>query len=212
MLIKNRIKELRNVRAGDLIPNKKNWRTHPIAQREALEGVLETIGYADALIARETPDGLILVDGHLRAETTPDAEVPVLVLDINEREADMLLATLDPLAGMAGRDELKLKDLLQTIDTESEAVLGLLSSLAGDFEPMVDTDNWEEHWDGMPEFDNEDLRPVRTLNVHFRSEEDAYKFAELVGQTITDKTKSIWHPILEKNTYQDDQYIDEEEV
>ena len=41
----------------------------------------------------------MLVDGHLRAETTPDAIVPVLVLDVDEAEADKILLTLDPLAG-----------------------------------------------------------------------------------------------------------------
>lgn len=53
-----------------------------------------------ALLAREGPDGgLLLIDGHLRAEVTPDTEVPVLVLDVDEAEAGRLLATLDPLAG-----------------------------------------------------------------------------------------------------------------
>ena len=129
-MIKNRIKELRNVRAGDLIPNKKNWRTHPIAQREALEGILETIGYADALIARESDEGLILIDGHLRAETTPDAEVPVLVLDVNEEEADLMLATLDPLSTMATVDQDNLTNLLESLETEDLAVNKMLTALA----------------------------------------------------------------------------------
>ena len=94
MQIKDRIKELKRVKAGDLIPNPKNWRTHPTAQQDALRGVLAEVGYASALIARETDDGLMLVDGHLRAETTPDAEVPVLVLDINEAESDLLLSLI----------------------------------------------------------------------------------------------------------------------
>jgi hypothetical protein len=80
MQIRNRIKALRQVRAADLIPNPKK-RKHPKAQADALRGLLAEVGYADALLARELPDGkLMLVDGHLRAETTPDSEVPVLVL------------------------------------------------------------------------------------------------------------------------------------
>ena len=114
MQIRDRIKELRRVPASELIPNPKNWRRHPVAQQDALRGVLAEVGYADALIARETPEGLMLVDGHLRAETTPDSSVPVLVLDIDEDEADLMLATLDPLAAMAGRDEERLSELLAT--------------------------------------------------------------------------------------------------
>src|SRR5579872_1997953 len=98
MHIRDRIKELRRVRAAELIPNPKNWRTHPARQQDALRGILAEVGYADALLAREVPGrGLMLIDGHLRAETTPEAIVPVLVLDLDEAEADKLLAALDPL-------------------------------------------------------------------------------------------------------------------
>ena len=41
MTVRNRIKELRYVRAGDLIPNPKNWRKHPKPQRDALQAVLQ---------------------------------------------------------------------------------------------------------------------------------------------------------------------------
>lgn len=140
MQIKDRIKELRRVKASELIPNPKNWRTHPVAQQDALRGVLAEVGYADALIARETPEGLMLVDGHLRAETTPDSEVPVLVLDINEAEADLVLATLDPLAAMAGRDEERLADLLVTVESESASVDLLLKSLADDSVMLPESD------------------------------------------------------------------------
>ena len=129
MQIKDRIKELRRVKASELIPNPKNWRTHPVAQQDALRGVLAEVGYADALIARETPEGLMLVDGHLRAETTPDSEVPVLVLDINEAEADLVLATLDPLAAMARADEERLKALLDDVTIESKGLEEMLESL-----------------------------------------------------------------------------------
>src|SRR5688572_21613743 len=102
MNVRDRIKELRRVRAADLRPNPRNWRIHAPEQQDALRGVLAEVGYADALLARELPDGsLMLIDGHLRAETTPDAIVPVLILDVDETEADKILLTHDPLAAMA---------------------------------------------------------------------------------------------------------------
>jgi DNA modification methylase len=137
MQIRDRIKELRRVKASDLIPNPKNWRTHPVEQQDALRGVLAEVGYADALLARETADGLMLVDGHLRAETTPDSEVPVLVLDIDEAEADLMLATLDPLAAMAGRDEDRLSELLATVTSDNATVNALLQTLANGYEPLT---------------------------------------------------------------------------
>ena len=41
--------------------------------RRALAHAVDKQGFADALLARETPDGLMLIDGHLRAETTPQS-------------------------------------------------------------------------------------------------------------------------------------------
>ena len=133
MQLRDRIKELRRVPASSLKPNPKNWRTHPQSQQDALRGVLAEVGIADAVLARELPDGsLMLVDGHLRAETITDAEVPVLVLDVNESEADKILATLDPLAAMADADAAKLDALLREVQTGSEALAGMLEELAED--------------------------------------------------------------------------------
>lgn len=129
--IRDRIKELRRVKASELAPNPRNWRTHPAAQKAALEGVLSEIGYADALLARELPDGsLELVDGHLRAETTPDQLVPVLILDVDEEEANKILATLDPLAALASADTARLDALLREVDTGSNAVQQMLADVA----------------------------------------------------------------------------------
>ena len=71
MQIRDRIKGLRRLRAGDLKPHPKNWRSHPDSQKNALRGLLAEIGYADTLLTRELSDGgLHFIDGHLRAETT----------------------------------------------------------------------------------------------------------------------------------------------
>ena len=129
MKIRDRIRELRRVPASQLLPNPKNWRTHPKAQQDALRGVLAEVGLADAVLARELADGsLMLIDGHLRAETLADAKVPVLVLDVTEAEADKLLATIDPLAAMAETDGAKFDELLRTVNTSSEALQQMLAT------------------------------------------------------------------------------------
>ena len=133
MKIRDRIKELRRVPASALRPNPKNWRTHPKEQADALRGTLAEIGFAEAVVARELPDGsLELIDGHLRAETVGDAEVPVLVLDVTEDEADKLLVTLDPLAAMATVDAEALASLVETVETDSKALRQMIDDLASD--------------------------------------------------------------------------------
>jgi DNA modification methylase len=140
MKIRDRIKELRRVPARELLPNPKNWRTHPLAQQDALKGLLAELGYCDALLGRELATGqLQLIDGHLRCETTPDMEVPVLVLDVTEEEADKLLLTLDPLASLAEANRDALTALLASVETDSAAVQALLTDLAaGEITPFLD--------------------------------------------------------------------------
>ncbi|MBN2475839.1 MAG: ParB N-terminal domain-containing protein [Pirellulales bacterium] len=130
MEIRDRIHELRRVKAARLRPHPNNWRVHPKSQQEALRGLLAEIGYADALLARELPDGTLqLIDGHLRAETTPEMEVPVLIVDLDDREAAKLLSLHDPLAGLAETDHDFLAALLQDVETDHDAVQGLLDTM-----------------------------------------------------------------------------------
>jgi len=130
MHIRDRIKELRRVPAKDLRPNPRNWRVHPPEQQDALRAILAEVGYAGALLARECDDGALeLIDGHLRAETTPDVLVPVLVLDVTEAEAAKILATHDPLAAMAEADAGKINELLQHFTTDSPALCEMLAKL-----------------------------------------------------------------------------------
>jgi DNA modification methylase len=151
MNIRNRVKALRTVKASELAPNPKNWRTHPKAQQDALRGILAEVGCADALLARELPDGsLMLVDGHLRAETTPDQEVPVLILDINEAEADKLLLSLDPLAALAETNAHALDALLREVDTGSEGLQQMYADMAEAAE-LYEGHNAEIVEDDIPE-------------------------------------------------------------
>jgi DNA modification methylase len=130
-LVRDRVVDLRRVRAGDLTEHPRNWRRHPDRQRRALRALLSEIGYADALLAREDEAGhLVLVDGHLRKSLDPNQVVPVLVLDVTAEEGDKLLATLDPLAGLAQADPDVLAELLKGVATSSAAVRELLDAVA----------------------------------------------------------------------------------
>ena len=122
MKIKDRIIELKRVKAKELSPHPSNWRTHPKEQQDAMRSALAEIGYADALKVRQHNGGYQIIDGHLRAETTPEMEVPVLVLDLDESETKKMLATFDPLASLAGTDEDILSGLIKDIDWEAEGL------------------------------------------------------------------------------------------
>jgi hypothetical protein len=129
--MRNRIKEHRKVRAGDLVPHELNPRTHSEAQRAALQALYEEIGFARSLLAYELPDGrLKLIDGHLRASITPDEIVDVEVLDVSDAEARALLLAIDPLAQLAGYESGVLDELRRVVEVDSAAVKSLWQALA----------------------------------------------------------------------------------
>jgi hypothetical protein len=131
MNIRNRIVGHRRVRAGDLVPHEMNWRTHPTAQREALQALYQEVGFARSLLAFERPDGrLQLIDGHLRREMDPEMMVDVEVLDVGPDEARKLLLSMDSLAGLAETNVEAARALRAATASDSPALTSLWESVA----------------------------------------------------------------------------------
>ena len=68
-----------------------------------------------------------------------------------------------------------------------------LEELTGEKLVEVASEDWKDHWKGMPEFEQNQAH-FKKLSVKFRNEEDYQKFADLVGQKLTPKTSGIWFP------------------
>jgi hypothetical protein len=75
----------------------------------------------------------------------------------------------------------------------------------------VDEKEWKKLWKGMPEFEQEENSTYKTLYVHFRNEDDYKEFAKLIGQNLSEKTKSIWHPALDRTKNALMRWIEEEQ-
>ncbi len=156
---RNRIKALEYVNSADLVAHPGNWREHPAAQAEALKGVLAEVGIAGALLAyRSERQGgaLVVIDGHLRKDAAPQAW-PVLILDVDDAEADYLLAVVDPLAAMAVADAGALDALLSSVQSGEAAVQAMLAELAegaGLYQPK-DTEDAEPQVDRAEELRQE---------------------------------------------------------
>jgi hypothetical protein len=103
--------------------------------------MLQDVGFVGAVIAREVDGKLELIDGHLRADVAADAEVPVLVVDLNDEEAAKVLATFDPLSTMAVADEAALKLLLSSMELDDNAEL---RKLMADLQKGLDKEEEEE--------------------------------------------------------------------
>lgn len=117
---------------SDLLANPNNWRTHPGSQRNALRGSLDTVGWVQQVMVNLTTGHM--VDGHARVEealSRGEATIPVLYVELSPEEEALVLATLDPIGAMAGRDDEKLKALLADVTVDDAGLLALLGDLAG---------------------------------------------------------------------------------
>ena len=112
-----------------LLANPQNWRTHPAAQREALRGALDQVGWVQQVLVNRVTGHV--VDGHARVEeaiTRGEAEVPVLYVELDPAEEALVLASLDPIGAMADQDDDRLRQLLAEVTFDNE---GLAASIAG---------------------------------------------------------------------------------
>jgi hypothetical protein len=88
---------------------------------------------------------------------------------------------------------------IEQADSSEEEQLGLFE------------DFYELHWQQMPEFVQDGKKGFAEVLVRVRNEEDLKKLAELLDQTITQQTKSIWYPALEKGLNAHKRWVDEDE-
>lgn len=54
--------------------------------------------------------------------------------------------------------------------------------------------DWKDEWKDMPEFVQEKQEPFAKITFRFETEEDLNNFSKLIGQKLTNKTKSAWYP------------------
>lgn len=166
---RNRIKGLEYVDSADLTPHPGNWRDHPKAQADALLGVLKEVGIAGALLAyRSERQGgaLVVIDGHLRKDAVP-TKWPVLILDVDDQEADYILSTHDPLAAMATADAGALDALLSSVNSGEAAVQAMLAELAA--RSSIPTgEDWENAFGGLPD---EDRAPFQQMTFTLHDEQ-----------------------------------------
>jgi DNA modification methylase len=142
----------RIVRHGEESPdqlnaNPRNWRIHPKQQQDALAGLLDQVGWVQDVIVNERTGHI--VDGHLRvslAISRGESSIPVVYVDLSEDEEALVLASIDPLAGMAVTDAEQLAALLDAVSVDDAALRAMLDSLivAPSLDGLTDPDDVPE--------------------------------------------------------------------
>jgi len=173
----------------DLIPYVGNPRQITDKQAKDLKASLERFGIADPMIINT--DNTI-IGGHQRKKILetlmghdPDYEIDVRLPDreLSIDEVRELNIRLNKNMG-----EWNFDILANEFEIDNLTVWGFEKWELGLPEADIEVD---DIWRGMPEFEQKDLSPIKTIMIHFASMDDIAKFAELIEQNITPKTRSI---------------------
>jgi ParB-like chromosome segregation protein Spo0J len=190
-------------KTNSLIPYARNSRTHSEQQVSQIAASIKEWGWTTPVLVDE--DGGIIA-GHgrvLAAQKLGIDEVPTIVATgWTKTQKQAYVLADNQLPQNAGWDMDLLKVELQDLDSEGfdlsligfdDGMLMNLSLLTE--EGLTDA---EKEWEGMPEFDQGDNTSFRHVIVHFENNDDVKEFFSIIGQSHTDKTKSIWFPEQEK--------------
>lgn len=127
---KNRIVGHGEENPEQLLANPENWRIHPKAQQDAMSGALNQIGWVQSVMVNRTTGNV--VDGHMRvalAISRREEAVPVVYVELSKEEEEAVLATFDPIGGLAVSDKEKLGELLDRVDVGDAALVDMLEDV-----------------------------------------------------------------------------------
>lgn len=174
---KNRITKYGEQPAGQFLPHELNARRHPGNQRDALRGSLNAVGWVAPVIV-SARSGKIL-DGHARVEEALSKDehglVPFVEVDVSENEERTILATFDPITGLATYEREALDALLREVDTGDAALQAMLSELAAK-EGLILAD--KKDVDSSPELGGLEYRVIVKCNGEAHQAELLSRFEE----------------------------------
>lgn len=129
----NRVTGSGTVDPNELLENPANWRAHPRFQADAMKGALEQVGWVSGIIVNRSTG--FIVDGHMRvslAVAEEQVEVPVQYVELTAEEEAVILATFDPIGGLAVTDAQALGALAERASIASTALSRTVTELLGD--------------------------------------------------------------------------------
>ena len=190
------------IEINSLNPAEYNPRQITNKQYLDLKSSMEKFGCVDPIIININPERLnVVVGGHQRLRILRELgaeKVPTVSVNLSEEDERELNVRLNKSGG-----DWDMEILANEFDIVDLKDWGFKDT---DFGFNIDKINPQDEWEGMPEFKQEDKTPQKQIIVSFKNEKDMQLFSELIGQKLTNKTKSIWYPKVEIEKYMDKRY------
>lgn len=181
-----------------LIPYENNSRTHSEFQIKQIIESIQEFGFTNPILL-DGENGVIAGHGRLQAAKELGIEqVPTIELShLTPEQKSAYVIADNKLALNAGWDRDLLVFEMQRLQ-DAGYNLGLTGFNDAEISQFfIDDDHPVDHneeWKGMPEYNNTDQTPYRTILVHFESEVFVKEFERVMKQSLTEKTKFIWFP------------------
>jgi hypothetical protein len=190
------------IEINSLNPAQYNPRQISNKQYEDLKASMEKFGCVDPIIININPERLnVVVGGHQRLRILRELgaeKVPTVSVNLSEEDERELNVRLNKSGGEWDMDILA--NEFDIVDLKEWGFKDI------DFGLNIDKISPQDEWEGMPEFENEDLTPHRQIIISFKNDDDINSFSKLIKQNITDKTKSLWFPKVENEKQFDKTY------
>lgn len=187
-----------------LVPDPDNARVHGERNMFALKDSLALYGQLKPVVVREETGVVMAGNGTLRAAT----ELGWTVL-----AASVVSMTDDDAVGYSLADnrtaelaEWNYEVVARLSKLQEECGAGTVGWTADELAALrgeMPEQRWEDVWQGMPEFANQDMTPAKQVIVNLKSEEDVQKLFKLLGYTgkgdwvglaRTRQRPSVWWP------------------
>ena len=205
--------KIEQIEVKKLIPYVNNARTHSDQQVAQIASSIREFGFNNPIIVDKN---FTIIAGHGRvraAQLLEMQKVPCLQIEhLTELQKKAYILAENKIALNAGWDNEILALELEGLQ-EGEFGIELTGFNDAEFSLLLSdgkgTDANQE-WTGMPEFISNDPC-YRKVVVNFDTQDDVNEFFSLIGQSFTEKTKSIWYPEKENRDLKDVRYTTENE-
>ncbi len=187
-----------------------NAMTHDEANLDQIAGSLNKHKQRKPIVINRTTGTIEAGNGTLLAARRLGWDYIAAVGEEDDAQTAVSYGIADNAVASQAWDWERLKKHLDTFDAPGE-VPGVDDGLLDILERKLgaEVENPYLEWRGMPEFKQEDKTAYQSIHIHFKDQEDVDSFATLVGQKITEKTRSLWYPKAEQIDMVSEKYYDE---
>lgn len=208
-----------------LVVDPKNARVHDEQNLEAIRVSLLERGQTLPITVRSANGVVMTGNGTVEVATRLGwTHVAALYLDYTEEQAAAWAIAHNRTAELAAWDYRQLAEtILELPDInwvefgfDPEELEKIMAQASAAFEPDPADPGPAPagappavEWEGMPEYNQVDKTPFRTVRVHFRDAAAADEFFKLVGHpSPSERTKFTWYPFVERIVVHDKAYED----